>query len=112
MKANFNILGKKYIIENVNDIYDELSTLDFTKTASEEALRLDEDLFQLTKNNGVIIDIGWHPSFNKEGEFIIQVISDGDWDHPMIKTSSGWDKNELSEKLSMVLEQLPFCLKS
>ncbi|EFE08239.1 hypothetical protein [Citrobacter youngae] len=111
MKTNYIILGNVYHIENVMSIYDELSTIDFTKTASEEALRLDEDLFQLTQNNGVIIDIGWYPSLDEKGEFLIQVISGGDWDHPMIKTSSGWDKNELSEKLSRVLGQLPFILK-
>ena len=112
MKTNFNILGKDYFIENVKSIYDELSTIDFTKTVSEEAIRLDEDLFQLTQNNGVVIDIGWYPSLDEKGEFLIQVISDGYWDHPMIKISSGWDKNELIEKLNIVLEQLPFCLKS
>lgn len=112
METNYIILEEVYHIENVKSIYDELSTIDFTKTVSEEAIRLDEDLFQLTQNNGVAIDIGWYPSLDEKGEFLIQVISDGDWDHPMIKTSSGWDKNELIEKLNIVLEQLPFCLKS
>ncbi|HAT7564227.1 TPA: bacteriocin immunity protein [Citrobacter koseri] len=112
METNYIIFEEVYHIENVKNIYDELSTIDFTKTVSEEAIRLDEDLFQLTQNNGVAIDIGWYPSLDEKGEFLIQVISDGDWDHPMIKTSSGWDKNELIEKLNIVLEQLPFCLKS
>ncbi|MCS1418299.1 hypothetical protein [Citrobacter portucalensis] len=112
MKTNFNILGKDYFIENVKSIYDELSTIDFTKTVSEGAIRLDEDLFQLTQNNGVVIDIGWYPSLDEKGEFLIQVISNGDWDHPMIKTSSGWDKNELIENVNEVLGQLPFILKA
>ncbi|MBJ8831595.1 hypothetical protein [Citrobacter sp. Cpo126] len=112
MKTNFNILGIDYFIENVKSIYDELSTIDFTKTVSEEAIRLDEDLFQLTQNNGVVIDIGWYPSLDEKGEFLIQVISDDDWDHPMIKTSSGWDKNELIEKLNKVLGQLLLILKA
>lgn len=71
MKTNFNILGKDYFIENVKSIYDELSTIDFTKTVPEEAIRLDEDLFQLTQNNGVVIDIGWYPSLDEKGEFLI-----------------------------------------
>ncbi|CAM7989290.1 CdiI immunity protein domain-containing protein [Citrobacter freundii] len=66
----------------------------------------------LALNDGVVVDIGWYPSFEEGGEFIIQVIQNSDWDHPMIKISSGWDKNELIEKLNIVLEQLPFCLKS
>ncbi|AUT97974.1 hypothetical protein C3454_02060 [Citrobacter europaeus] len=112
MKTNFNILGEDYFIENVKSIYDELSTIDFTQKVSEEAIRLDEDLFQLTQNNGVVIDIGWYPSLDEKGEFLIQVISGADWDHPMIKTSSGWDKNELIEKLNNVIGQLPFILKA
>ena len=102
MKTNYCILGNNYHIENVENIYDEISALDFNKTELEEVTRLDEDLFQLALN----------PSFEEGGEFIIQMIQNSDWDHPIIKISSGWDKNELIEKLNIVLEQLPFCLKS
>ena len=105
MKTSHNILGKTYHIENVENIYDEISTLDFHKNISEEVTRLDEDLFQLSFNDGVIIDIGWYPSFDINGEFIIQVISGGDWETPSIKISSGWDKNDLIKKLSGILQQ-------
>lgn len=112
MKTNYCILGNNYHIENVENIYDEISALDFNKTELEEVTRLDEDLFQLALNDGVVVDIGWYPSFEEGGEFIIQMIQNSDRDHPIIKISSGWDKNELIEKLNIVLEQLPFCLKS
>ncbi|HGY3367129.1 hypothetical protein RQM20_016490 [Citrobacter freundii] len=112
MKTNYCILGNNYYIENVENIYDEISALDFNKTELEEVTRLDEDLFQLALNDGVVVDIGWYPSFEEGGEFIIQMIQNSDWDRPIIKISSGWDKNELIEKLNIVLEQLPFCLKS
>lgn len=62
METNYIIFEEVYHIENMKNIYDELSTIDFTKTVSEEAIRLDEDLFQLTQNNGIAIDIGWYPS--------------------------------------------------
>lgn len=105
MKTSYNILGKTYHIENVESIYDEISNLDFHKKISEEVTSLDEDLFQLSFNDGVIIDIGWYPSFDTNGEFIIQVISDGDWENPSIKISSSWDKNDLIKKLSSVLKR-------
>ena len=105
MKASYNILDKTYHIENVENIYDEISTLDFHKKVSEEVNRLDEDLFQLVFSDGVIVDIGWYPSFDTNGEFIIQVISAGDWENPSIKISSGWDRNELTEKLGIVLRR-------
>lgn len=47
MKTNYCILGNNYHIENVENIYDEISALDFNKTELEEVTRLDEDLFQL-----------------------------------------------------------------
>ncbi|HCB3587000.1 hypothetical protein [Citrobacter koseri] len=105
MNTNYCILGKSYHIENVENIYDEISTLDFNKSVSEEISRLDEDLFQLVLNDGSVVDIGWYPSFGEDGKFIIQVILNGDWDHPAVKIASGWDKNELIEKLSNVLGQ-------
>ncbi len=105
MKNNYNILGNTYHMENVENIYDELSNLDFHKNLLEEINQLDEDLFQIVFNDGVIIDIGWYPSFDINGEFIIQVISAGDWENPSIKISSGWDKNDLVTKLSGILKQ-------
>lgn len=105
MKNNHIILGKIYCIENLTNIYDELSSLDFDKTVSKEISRLDEDLLQLTFSDGVIIDIGWYPSFDEKGEFILQVIHDNDWEKPSLKISSGWNKNDLIEKLSMLLKQ-------
>ncbi|WP_241177130.1 hypothetical protein [Citrobacter portucalensis] len=112
MKNNYNILGKNYHLEKVNNIYDELSGLDFTKKVSDEVTRLDEDLLQLVFNDKLIIDVGWYPPFDENGEFIIQMIQNSNWENPSVTISSGWDKNELIEKLNKVLGQLPFILKA
>ncbi|MEJ5114435.1 hypothetical protein [Erwinia billingiae] len=103
MKSSHNILDKEYHLENVDSIYDEISSMDFNKTISEQVNRLDEDLFQLTFSDGTVIDIGWLPSFEESGQFVIQVISDGDWDNPTVKYFSGWDKTELVKKLDAAL---------
>lgn len=103
MKKNYRILDKEYHLENVDSFYDEISSIDFNKTITEQVNRLDEDLFQLTFTDGTIIDIGWLPSFEEDGQFIIQVISDGDWENPSVKHSSGWDKIELIERLNSLL---------
>lgn len=85
MKSSHHILDKEYHLENVDSIYDEISSMDFNKTISEQVNRLDEDLFQLTFSDGTVVGIGWFPSFEESGQFVIQVISDGDWDNPTVK---------------------------
>lgn len=89
--------------ESVECIYDELSTLDFSKPIIEQENKLDEDLFQLSFNNGKVIDIGWYPAFEVEGEFIIQVIVNENWEEPTFKSSSTWDKNELIGKINTAI---------
>lgn len=103
MKTNYQILGKEYHLENVDGFYDEISAIDFDKSISDQINRLDEDLFQLIFNNGYIIDIGWYPSFEKDGQFIIQLVSDGDWGNPVCKYYSGWSRKELIDKLNSIL---------
>ncbi|MDF7680262.1 hypothetical protein PT300_06480 [Enterobacteriaceae bacterium ESL0689] len=103
MKKSYRFLDKVYQLDNVASVYDELSTLDFTKSIYEQVNKLDEDLFQLSFTNGNIVDIGWYPGFEESGEFIVQVISDENWDEPTFRTSSKWDKNELIMKISEAL---------
>ena len=67
MKKSYHILGNVYYIENVADIYDDISQLNFNNNINEELASLDEDLFQLVFKNGITIDIGWYPSFNANG---------------------------------------------
>lgn len=107
MKKNFYILDEAHQLDNVANIYDELSILDFSKNKTEQVNKLDEDLFQLTFINGNIIDIGWYPAFEEDGEFIVQIICGENWDEPSYKASSKWDKNELIEKISDALINCP-----
>ncbi|MEQ0220496.1 hypothetical protein J1F62_06385 [Klebsiella michiganensis] len=107
MKLNFSISDKISELNAAYDIYDELSDLDFNKTISEEVNKLDEDLLQITFINGNTLDIGWYPAFEEEGEFIIQIISNENWEEPIFKSSAHWNINELNEKFE---EALNICL--
>lgn len=104
MKTNFSLLGKEYHLEKVDRVYDEISKIDFSKSLSDQINYLDEDLFQLIFTDGDILDLGWYPSFDEEGKFIIQLIFDGDWDSPVVKYTSGWNKKELIDKLNSILD--------
>lgn len=43
---------------------------------------LKEDLLQVSYPGGLILDIGWFPSFDENGEFQIRVIENNNWDEP------------------------------
>lgn len=108
MKKNNLILDKVHHVEGILNIYDELSSLDFSKTIIEQVTKLDEDLFQITFNNGNILDIGWAPAFEEKGKFIIQVISNEDWETPIYKSFASWDEKELSEKIDEALKNCTY----
>jgi hypothetical protein len=49
---------------------------------------LTEDLLQVHFNMSLILDIGWYPSFDPNGEFIIYLIQYDSWDDPIIKCTA------------------------
>lgn len=108
MNKNNLILDKVHHVEGILNIYDELSSLDFSKTIIEQVTKLDEDLFQITFNNGNILDIGWAPAFEEKGKFIIQVISNDDWEIPIYKSFASWEEKELSEKIDEALKNCTY----
>ncbi|MBD8164582.1 hypothetical protein [Erwinia persicina] len=98
MMKKYNILGTDFDLELIN-IFDELSAIDFSQGIESQIMVLDEDLLQLSFKSGVIVDVGWYPAFEANGEFIINRIAHGCWDAPESKYSVGWDKNELISKI-------------
>jgi hypothetical protein len=64
--------------------YDQFN-IDPTKYLEEQIWNLDEDLIQITFDGGkYIVDVGWYPSFNVNGEFIIYVIENLNWENPLL----------------------------
>ena len=60
-----------------------------------DKLGLTEDIFQVQLSNGNVLDVGWYPENDPEGEFMAVVVpplGNGwyDWDNPVsrIETSS------------------------
>lgn len=45
---------------------------------------LKEDLLQVNYNDKYIIDVGWYPEFDENGNFKIYVIEDFNWSYPKI----------------------------
>ena len=84
----FKITFNDLIIDENKDIFEQL---DFLK----------EDLFQ-AEYKDEILDIGWYPSFNINGNFVISVIKDFDWENPVFKK----EVREIEEFLRCIKEVL------
>ena len=81
-------VNRKYIDFDVNK-----------EVALEEQIDLlKEDLLQVSYDNDYLIDIGWYPEFDEEGNFRVSVIKDYQWDNPILQKSCR-DLNLLDEYL-------------
>jgi len=65
-------------------IHWDLDGIQLNIPSMEQWTELKEDLAQIMYDRNCV-DIGWHPEFDKYGQFIVQVIKDGDWDSPIIQ---------------------------
>jgi hypothetical protein len=59
-----------------------LDFLDVDKPLLEQLDDLKEDLAQ-AQYGGLVLDIGWFPSFSEEGTFVVRVVQQSDWDAPL-----------------------------
>jgi hypothetical protein len=61
----------------------DLTFLDAAKPLAEQLDDLKEDLAQARYEGGVLVDVGWSPSFSAEGAFVVRVVREADWDAPL-----------------------------
>jgi len=98
MKKIYVILGTDFELD-LSNFFDELSAIDFSQCIESQIMILDEDLLQLSFKSGHVVDVGWYPAFEREGNFVINRITNGCWDTPEYQNKSGWNKNELISKI-------------
>ena len=77
--------------------YDELSNIDI-KNFKNDLEILKEDMLQAKYDNDFIIDVGWYPSFDENGQFQVRVIKDHQWEPPLILLTAN-TITELASKL-------------
>ncbi len=78
MSLNNNLFLPGKVLYNSFDI-------DFERPFAEQLEELNEDLIQVEYNEKYILDIGWYPEHNANGNIIIQLIFDNQWDTPIVK---------------------------
>lgn len=66
---------------------------------------LKEDMLQIEFSDGYLLDVGWRPSFSKNGEFKIVLIKDFNWNEPVY---SGSAKNiiELETEIEIAIDNI------
>ncbi|WP_412028809.1 hypothetical protein [Deinococcus yunweiensis] len=63
---------------------------------AEATPELKEDLLQVVYPDGQTLDVGWYPEGDPKGEYRILVVSDGDWDTPLLDLSTA-EEQRLTE---------------
>jgi hypothetical protein len=64
-------------------VFWDLGELDLTQPLASQVDELKEDLAQIAFAGEVILDVGWYPSFNADGQFVVRVVHSSDWDTPL-----------------------------
>lgn len=57
--------------------------IDFNSPEVYEELK--EDLLQITYEDKFLIDVGWYPSFKKNGKFTLCLIENYNWEKPVFR---------------------------
>lgn len=65
-------------------VYDDMQ-IDPNKSLEGQVDNLKEDLFQVNYNDKFIVDVGWFPSFSKDGHFRIVAIEGFNWEVPVFQ---------------------------
>lgn len=64
-------------------VFWDLDFLELEKPIDQQLDDLKEDLAQAEYAGDLVLDVGWYPSFSKEGSFVVRVVSIHDWDTPL-----------------------------
>lgn len=93
------------IIKNVRITFNDLVHLSFDLPVESQVEDLKEDLLQVEYPNELLLDVGWYPSFNPTGKFIVSVISNRDWGSPLVRfhaSSFGELKKAVKNAVEMI----------
>ncbi|ENT8825954.1 hypothetical protein MMK51_000653 [Proteus mirabilis] len=66
---------------------------------------LKEDMLQVEFPDGYLLDIGWRPSFEIDGQFKLVLIKDYDWEQPVYSDSAS-NLFELKDKIQIAINKL------
>jgi hypothetical protein len=101
----------KFDISQINFSQGKIEFNDLDLNVSEPLINqldnLKEDLLQVSYANGLLLDVGWYPSFDENGEFQIRVIENNNWDEPVYSSET----NSIDGLISAIRNAVSNCLK-
>lgn len=65
-------------------VFDDLQ-IDPDRSLESQVGKLKEDLFQVNYDDKFIVDVGWHPSFAKDGHFRVVATQNFNWEDPVFQ---------------------------
>ena len=95
-------MSKKLNFGSGKITYNELMNIDFNKNINSQIELLKEDLLQVQYGDSYLLDVGWHPEFDKTGKFIIQIIDNYNWEKPLLKKEASF--HDFHKSLSFCVE--------
>ncbi|NHZ92009.1 hypothetical protein F2P45_23815 [Massilia sp. CCM 8733] len=66
-------------------VYDQISHLPDAFDVAVHVGCLREDMLQIRFGDHLLLDVGWYPSFNEQGRFLLLLVKDQAWDEPLEK---------------------------
>ncbi|OPH47163.1 hypothetical protein BC351_11700 [Paenibacillus ferrarius] len=69
------------------NVFDEADPAHFVEEDTSFCWNFTEDLLQLHKDN-IMVDLGWYPEAKVEGNYVLVLIKNEDWENPVIRFES------------------------
>ncbi|MET4861622.1 hypothetical protein [Morganella morganii] len=90
--------------KNGTVVFDDFNISENT-SLSEQLDELKEDMLQIYFPNGYVLDVGWRPSFEINGQFKLLLIKDYNWECPVYADSLS-SVSELKKSIEIALSKI------
>jgi len=80
----------------------DLDELNLSESIESQVEILKEDLMQVQYGD-TVLDLGWHPDFNSQGQFLLSVVKSRDWENPIWQVRFR-ELSQLTPKLNQGVE--------
>ncbi|MDQ1816499.1 hypothetical protein RBA41_24685 [Massilia sp. CCM 9210] len=86
-------------------VFDDISFLPEMFDAAQHVDYLKEDLLQIVFSDDLVLDVGWTPSFDEHGRFLLMLVRDRNWDEP-VERAEVTDVVSLKRRIGHIVRSL------
>lgn len=78
--------------------YNSFTEYDIEKHGESDLFELNEDLLRLyNEKANLMIDLGWYPAYDVDGNYVLELIKNFEWDRPLKRVVSKSKKEIVSD---------------